>query len=193
MAWRFTGRFVLLALLLSAAFSAAAPSFAQSGPEARPAPDWVTPPNDLPRQDRGQRTPSLDTLFDALKIAPDAESAKAIETRIWAVWMISGSDTCNLLMGRAKAAADEKDYDLAIKLLDAVVEIKPGYVEGWNRRDLATLHWGVMPHLPLRLPRRVMRRRSLTLRHRCLRVSRARPQQEKPALLDGCGFWTWWR
>ena len=139
MAWRFTGRFVLLALLLSAAFSAAAPSFAQSGPEARPAPNWVTPPNDLPRQDRGQRTPSLDTLFDALKIAPDAESAKAIETRIWAVWMISGSDTCNLLMGRAKAAADEKDYDLAIKLLDAVVEIKPGYVEGWNRR--ATVYY----------------------------------------------------
>ena len=38
----------------------------------------------------------LDTLFDALKIAPDADSAKAIEDRIWAVWMVSGSDTCNL-------------------------------------------------------------------------------------------------
>jgi tetratricopeptide (TPR) repeat protein len=139
MAWRFTGRFVLLAFLLSAACVAATRSFAQSGPEARPSPDWVTPPSDLPRQDRSQRAPSLDTLFDALKIAPDAESAKAIETRIWAVWTISGSDTCNLLMGRAKAAADEKDYDLAIKVLDAVVEIKPGYVEGWNRR--ATVYY----------------------------------------------------
>ena len=54
--------------------------------------------------------------------APDEASAKAIETRIWGVWMVSGSDTCNLLMGRAKAAADEKDYDLALKLLDAVVD-----------------------------------------------------------------------
>jgi tetratricopeptide (TPR) repeat protein len=139
MAWRFTGGFALSACLLSAACVAAMPSFAQSGPEAKPAPDWVTPPSDLPRQDHGPRAPSLDTLFDALKIAPDAESAKAIETRIWGVWMISGSDTCNLLMGRAKAAADEKDYDLAIKLLDAVVEIKPGYVEGWNRR--ATVYY----------------------------------------------------
>jgi tetratricopeptide (TPR) repeat protein len=124
MAWRFTGSFALSACLLSAACVAAMPSFAQSGPEAKPAPDWVTPPSDLPRQDHGPRAPSLDTLFDALKIAPDAESAKAIETRIWGVWMISGSDTCNLLMGRAKAAADE---------------IKPGYVEGWNRR--ATVYY----------------------------------------------------
>ena len=62
-------------------------------------------------------------------VAPDADSAKAIEDRIWAVWIVSGSDTCNLLMGRVKAAADDKDYDLAIKLLDAVVELKPDYVE----------------------------------------------------------------
>ena len=139
MAWRFTGSSVFVASLLSAALAAATPSFAQSGREAKPSPDWVTPPSDLPRQDHGPRAPSLDTLFEALKIAPDAESAKAIETRIWTVWTISGSDTCNLLMGRAKAAADEKDYDLAIKLLDAVVEIKPGYVEGWNRR--ATVYY----------------------------------------------------
>jgi tetratricopeptide (TPR) repeat protein len=33
-----------------------------------------------------------------------------------------------------KAAADEKDYDLAIRLLGAVIELKPDYAEGWNRR-----------------------------------------------------------
>jgi len=38
-----------------------------------------------------------------------------------------------------KAATDGKDLDLAIKLLDAVVEIRPGYVEGWNRR--ATIYY----------------------------------------------------
>jgi tetratricopeptide (TPR) repeat protein len=96
-------------------------------------------PRDLPRPEHGERTFNLDTLFDALKIAPDAESAKAIEDRIWALWMVSGSDTCNLLMGRVKAAADDKDYDLAIKLLDAVVALKPDYVEAWNRR--ATIYY----------------------------------------------------
>ncbi|MGD0331848.1 MAG: tetratricopeptide repeat protein [Xanthobacteraceae bacterium] len=142
MALRFLTALAFAAVCLAPAFTAA-PAPGQTGPNVTPAPDWVTPPNDLPRDgrrpERGERTFNLDTLFDALKIAPDAESAKAIEDRIWAVWMMSGSDTCNLLMGRIKAAADAKDYDLAIKLLDAVVAIKPDYVEAWNRR--ATIYY----------------------------------------------------
>jgi tetratricopeptide (TPR) repeat protein len=102
-------------------------------------PNWVQPPSDLPRADRGDTTYSLDTLFAALKIAPDEASAKAIEQRIWATWLVSGSDTCNLLMSRVKAAIDDKDYDIAIRLLSAVIEIKPTYVEAWNRR--ATVYY----------------------------------------------------
>jgi len=142
MALRFLTALALGAIFLAPAFPTAS-ALAQSGPKVSPSPDWVTPPSDLPRDlrrsERGERTFNLDTLFDALKIAPDAESAKAIEDRIWAAWMVSGSDTCNLLMGRVHAAADAKDYDLAIKLLDAVVAIKPDYVEGWNRR--ATVYY----------------------------------------------------
>lgn len=82
---------------------------------------------------------SLDTLFSALKIAPNDASAKAIEDRIWSVWTASGSDTCNLLMSREKAASDAKEYDLAIRLLDSVVALKPDYVEAWNRR--ATIYY----------------------------------------------------
>ncbi len=116
----------------------AVPALAQDGPEGSP-PGWAAPPGNPPRAERGQRTFSLDTLFGALKIAPDAESAKAIEERIWAVWMVSGSDTCNVLMSRVKAASDEKDYELAIKLLDAIVALKPDYTEAWNRR--ATIYY----------------------------------------------------
>ena len=139
--WIMTARFLaaitLGFLLFVPAF--AAPARAQNAPEGSPAPNWVAPPEALPRAQRGERTFSLDTLFDALKIAPDVESANAIEESIWSVWMASDSDTCNLLMAREKAAADDKDYDIAIKLLDAVIEIKPDYVEGWNRR--ATLYY----------------------------------------------------
>jgi tetratricopeptide (TPR) repeat protein len=113
----------------------AMPAWAQSEHGQR----WIGPPSDLPRADHGDGTYSLDTLFQALKIAPDEDSAKAIEDRIWAMWTISGSDTCNLLMSRVKAATDEKDYDLAIKLLDAIIAIKPDYVEAWNRR--ATVYY----------------------------------------------------
>ncbi len=42
-------------------------------------------------------------------------------------------------MGRVKTAADAKDFDLAIKLLNAVIDIKPDFVEAWNRR--ATVHF----------------------------------------------------
>ncbi len=117
----------------------AAGALAQNSPGGSPAPDWAAPPSDLPRPEHGERIFNLDTLFDALKIAPDAESAKAIEDRIWALWMVSGSDTCNLLMGRVKAATDDKDYDLAVKLLDAIIALKPDYTEAWNRR--ATVHF----------------------------------------------------
>ncbi len=138
MALRFLPAAVIGAALLASAF-AVVPAFAQNPPGGAHPPGWVAPPGDLPPTGRGERTYNLDTLFEGLKIAPDAESAKAIEDRIWALWIVSGSDTCNLLMGRAKAAADGKDYDLAGKLLDAVIELKPGYTEAWNRR--ATLYF----------------------------------------------------
>jgi tetratricopeptide (TPR) repeat protein len=125
------------ALLFAPTLALTAPS--ETAPDGSPAPDWVAPPSNLPKAERGERGYDLDTLFAGLKIAPDPESAKAIEDRIWALWMVSGSDTCNLLMGRVKAASDEKDYDLAIKLLDAVIAIKPDYVEAWNRR--ATIYY----------------------------------------------------
>jgi tetratricopeptide (TPR) repeat protein len=97
------------------------------------------PPAKLPHVNRGDPTRSLDFLFGALKAAPDDVTAKAVEERIWAVWSISRSDTTNLLMTRVRTAVENKDLDLAIKLLDAVIKIKPDYVEAWNRR--ATLYY----------------------------------------------------
>jgi tetratricopeptide (TPR) repeat protein len=128
-----------VAAMLAAPLFAAATAAAQVKPDAPAAPDWVKPRGDAQRPEHGERTYSLDTLFEALKVAPDEASAKAIEDRIWALWMVSGSDTCNVLMSRAKMAADGRDYGLAIKLLNAVIELRPEYTEGWNRR--ATVYY----------------------------------------------------
>jgi tetratricopeptide (TPR) repeat protein len=87
----------------------------------------------------GDKTKNLDFLFGALKAAPDEESAKAVEARIWAAWTATPSDTAALLMLRAKTAMDGKDMDVALKLLDAVIKLRPEYVEAWNRR--ATLYY----------------------------------------------------
>ncbi len=121
--------------LLLAAALLAAPAAAQ----AQSPDELLSPPTDLPPAAHGETTYSLDTLFGALKIAPDATSAKAIETRIWAKWIESGSDTCDLLMTRVRNAIEDKNYDLAIRLLNAIIAIRPRYVEAWNQR--ATVYY----------------------------------------------------
>ncbi len=123
---------VLFAAVLLAA-PATAPASAQ-GPR-----NMLSPPSDLTKPEHGEPAYSLDTLFGALKIAPDTASAKAIENRIWEAWIVSGSDTCDLLMTRVKDAIEEKDYDLALRLLNSIIVIRPGYVEAWNQR--ATVYY----------------------------------------------------
>ncbi len=95
-------------------------------------------PGKLPKVG-ADRTRGLDFLFGALKVAPDEASAKHVEARIWALWMQTPSDTAALLMVRAKAAMDAQKMDVALKLLDAVVKLRPDYVEAWNRR--ATVYY----------------------------------------------------
>ncbi len=120
------------AAVCAACLGVSAPASAQKG-------GFVEAPDKLPRVSRADRLNDLDFLFGALKAAPDATAAKAIEDRIWAVWIISPSDTANLLMTRVKTAIEAHDLDLALKLLDAIIAIKPDYVEAWNRR--ATIHY----------------------------------------------------
>jgi tetratricopeptide (TPR) repeat protein len=122
----------LAAVLAGGAFAQQSPPVGPQEPPGKK--DLIEPPTELPKLRRGARLHNLDFLFGALKVAPDETSAKNIEDRIWALWLASGSDTCNLLMTRVKAAVDAENYDLAIRLLDAVVEIRPNYVEAWNRR-----------------------------------------------------------
>src|SRR5688500_20245797 len=127
-------RFIPLAVAaaLIAASAAVSPVRAEPG-------SWTETPEKLPRVPRGDRIKNLDFLFEALKAAPDGDSAKLVESRIWALWLASGSDTTDLLMSRVKTAMDARDNTLSIELLDAVVQLRPDYVEAWNRR--ATLHF----------------------------------------------------
>ena len=102
-------------------------------------PKLPEPPPDVSNLPRASSSLSIDKLFEALKLAPTDESAKYVENRIWQRWLASGGDTANLLMSRVKTAVDAKDLDLAVKLLNAIIEIRPNYVEAWNRR--ATIYY----------------------------------------------------
>lgn len=135
-------RRVLTALGLAAALAALpVQGFAQDQP-----PNQLNPPKKKPPEAPAKlpkvpsdRTKGLDFLFGALKAAPDEDSAKAVEARIWAIWLQTPSDTAALLMMRAKAAMDAQQIDVALKLLDAIIKLRPDWTEAWNRR--ATLYY----------------------------------------------------
>ncbi len=100
----------------------------------------ATPPAD-PKAERRplraavpDRAKRLDGLFEALKRSPDAQISKVIEARIEAALLVSGSDTADLLMVRARAAVEAKDNDLALELLDALIEFEPNFAEARARR-----------------------------------------------------------
>jgi tetratricopeptide (TPR) repeat protein len=127
------------AILIAAAL-AVVPSLAlaQDDPRAGPRKKLPEAPAKLPKVG-ADKTRGLDFLFGALKAAPDDASAKHVEARIWAIWMQTPSDTAALLMMRAKAAMDAQQIDVALKLLDSIIKLRPDWTEAWNRR--ATLHY----------------------------------------------------
>ena len=141
MALRFFDRGRAAAMLLTAMMAAVPAVASAQDPHAAPPAQQKKlpePPSKLPKVP-ADKTRGLDFLFGALKVAPDETSAKHVEARIWAQWLQTPSDTAALLMMRAKTAMDAQQMDIALKLLDAVVKLRPDYVEGWNRR--ATLYY----------------------------------------------------
>jgi tetratricopeptide (TPR) repeat protein len=83
---------------------------------------------------------ALDALLTQLKAADDDKTASIIEEAVWQLWLRSGSDTVDLLMNRVIAAMKRDDYSLALDLLNHIVEIRPGYAEGWNKRATVFFH-----------------------------------------------------
>jgi tetratricopeptide (TPR) repeat protein len=81
-----------------------------------------------------EREKTLSDLYALLATADDEETAKAISDAIERVWLHSGSPTIDLLMERSIKAMSDKKVELALKLLDHVVELAPDFTEAWNRR-----------------------------------------------------------
>jgi tetratricopeptide (TPR) repeat protein len=120
-----------LALLLGSSLSAA---WSQDGPAPRPAaPPAAKQGSALPKTP-AEREKNLSDLYALLATADDEESAKAIADAIERIWLHSGSATIDLLMERSIKAMAEKKTELALKLLDSVVELAPDFTEAWNRR-----------------------------------------------------------
>ena len=86
------------------------------------------------RADAAQDDPRLDGLFAQLKASRSAEEANEIQSTIWKIWMVAGSGEANLLLREGVAAMSRQDYDAAAASFSRVIELEPGFAEGWNKR-----------------------------------------------------------
>jgi len=81
----------------------------------------------------------LPDLFSELKKAPDADTAAAVETKIWQIWFESGNAELDALMAEGSDAMESDDYKTALDRFNQIIAKRPDFAEGWNRR--ATLYY----------------------------------------------------
>lgn len=130
-----------------AALALSAPAVAQvdAEPPSVQAPELIQPEPIEPTDEKlllkpeavepeQSRAEVLSDLFQRLRQSPDEQSAEAVAETIQKIWLRSGSDTVDLLMNRAAQSLQDEDVDMALDILDSVVEIAPEYPEGWNQR-----------------------------------------------------------
>jgi tetratricopeptide (TPR) repeat protein len=110
--------------VLAMALAVAVPAYADDAP----------PPEAPSRAPDKTPTQQAAELFDRLARTQDPDEAAGIVSAIDRLWLESGSDTSDLLMSRALQAMQGKNYELALEVLDAVVDLQPGWAEGWNKR-----------------------------------------------------------
>ena len=118
----------------------ASPAQAQVTGPVPPAAEGAAPAaNATPPSLASERSRRLDELYARLREAEGPRQARVLEAQISMTLAQSGSPTADLLMVRAQQAVQQRQADLALSLLDAVIDMYPDYVEAWSRR--ATLHF----------------------------------------------------
>ncbi|GLS17353.1 hypothetical protein GCM10007874_03680 [Labrys miyagiensis] len=88
-------------------------------------------------QDQPAAAPTLDHLYERLGKAQSETEARNIALQIERMELKSGSDTTDLLMDRALTAIQASNTGKAIKILSAIIHLKPDYAEAWNKRATA--------------------------------------------------------
>jgi len=80
------------------------------------------------------RAELLNDLYARLAASKDADETAGLIGAIDRLELESGSDAGDLLMARAVAAMAAKNYDIALALLDKLVDLHPEWAEAWNKR-----------------------------------------------------------
>jgi tetratricopeptide (TPR) repeat protein len=85
----------------------------------------------------GQNDPRLPALFDELSVAQSTEEAAPIEGQIWALWVNSGEVEIDQLMALGVSALSVQAFPQALAAFTQIIDQKPDFAEGWNKRATA--------------------------------------------------------
>ena len=81
-----------------------------------------------------QNDSRLDGLFEVLRSSSDQFELRQTESEIWELWYQSGSDEIDALMLQAASLVDGGDLAAAEAIYSRVIDARPDFSEGWNRR-----------------------------------------------------------
>lgn len=108
-------------------------ALAQTAKPGEKIPQEMLLPKNLPDK-IGDKKKLLEDLYKQLRETTGAEDAKVVTSAIERLWLRSGSDTVDLLMARSAKLLEDEKYDVALDILDSIIELAPEYAEGWTRR-----------------------------------------------------------
>ena len=87
----------------------------------------------------GQDDPQLNDLFAELKSSATMAEAAGVEVQIWRLWSLSNDAAVDRMLAGGTAAMNHGGYDAALSSFNSVIELRPDFAEGWNKR--ATLYY----------------------------------------------------
>jgi tetratricopeptide (TPR) repeat protein len=86
-----------------------------------------------------QDDPRLGPLFDRLHAATSPQEVGDIEQSIWRIWSESGDEGVDRVLRHGTGAMMARQFDSALISFNMVIERRPDFAEGWNKR--ATLYY----------------------------------------------------
>ncbi len=93
-------------------------------------------------QAAGDKRANLDRMLDALKAAPDEQTASLLEQRVLHSWIEAGTPAVTLLMSRGLRLLQAGQDDDAVKSFTDAITLAPDVAEAWRQRAIARYHAG---------------------------------------------------
>jgi tetratricopeptide (TPR) repeat protein len=93
-------------------------------------------------QSPAEKRAATNHLLDALKAAPDEQSAAGLEGQLQQTWLRAGTPAVTLLMSRGLRSLQSGQDDEAVSSFSDAITLQPDVAEAWRQRALARYHAG---------------------------------------------------